>query len=167
MLDADHVRVHLADFGIARFSDTTRMTATGACIGTPAYLAPEQLEGHAGPASDVYSLGLVIIECLTGTRCYPGTLAETTFARLHQAPTIPNDLPPWLHHTLQAMTARHPNRRPAAQATAAAFNHRTVDAVLATTSDLAVPARSPNAEPSNEPEMATTFQHRQEGRLTA
>ena len=136
VLDADRVRVCLADFGIALFSHTTRMTATGTCLGTPAYLAPEQREGRVGPASDIYSLGLLVLECLAGTHCYPGTIAETAFARLHHAPTIPVDLPPWLRHTLGAMTARHPDRRPAAEATAEAFRHRSIDTVLATTGAL-------------------------------
>jgi hypothetical protein len=67
ILDADLAHVRLADFGIARFGDTTRITAAGLCIGTAAYLAPEQLEGQVGPAADVYALGLVVLECLTGT----------------------------------------------------------------------------------------------------
>lgn len=68
LLDADPNGVHLADFGIARFDDSARITATGHCIGTAAYLAPEQMEGHIGPAADIYALGLVILECLTGIR---------------------------------------------------------------------------------------------------
>jgi len=152
VLNADPVRVHLADFGIARFSDTTRITATGTCIGTPAYLAPEQLQGHVSPASDIYALGLVILECLTGTHCYPGTIVATALARLQQAPTIPDELPPWLHHTLRAMTALHPDHRPPAEATATAFCHQSVDRVLATTSDLAVtaPGHKPEATPPHD-----------------
>ena len=60
---------HLADFGIARLLDTTGFTMTGMMLGTPAYLAPEQVEGREiGPAADVYSLGLVLYECLSGHR---------------------------------------------------------------------------------------------------
>jgi hypothetical protein len=169
VLDADRVRVHLADFGIAMFSDTARITATGTCIGTPAYLAPEQLEGHVDPASDVYALGLVVLECLTGTHCYAGTIADTALARLHQPPSIPDDLPPWLQHTLRAMTARHPHHRPPAQATAAAFYHRTVDAVLATTQYLDLTARSTDPPPGTEPNRtpATSTSYQPEERLTA
>jgi serine/threonine protein kinase len=136
--DAEPPRVRLADFGIARFSDTTRMTAAGACIGTAAYLAPEQLEGQVGPAADVYALGLVVLECLTGTRCYPGSLVEAAIARLHRAPLVPDELPVWLGHTLRAMTARDPGRRPPAAAVADAFRHRSVDAVLASTTAIGV-----------------------------
>lgn len=138
IFDTDPTHVLLADFGIARLGDTTRMTAAGHCIGTAAYLAPEQLEGQTGPAADVYALGLVLLECLTGNRCYPGTIAETTMARLHRAPLIPADLPPWLRHTLQAMTARNPRQRPPATAVAEALRHRTVDAVLTPTHEIDV-----------------------------
>jgi eukaryotic-like serine/threonine-protein kinase len=71
ILDAEPAGVRLADFGIALFSDTTRMTAAGMCIGTAAYLAPEQLEGQAGPAADVYALGLVVLECPHGDPVLP------------------------------------------------------------------------------------------------
>jgi serine/threonine protein kinase len=138
ILDTDPTHVRLADFGIARFGDATRMTATGYCVGTAAYLAPEQLEGQAGPATDIYALALVMLECVTGTRCYPGTLAETTAARLHRAPLVPADLPRWLRHTLRAMTARDPRQRPPATAVAEALRHRSVDAVLAPTVEIDV-----------------------------
>ncbi len=60
-------RVKLADFGIARLVDATHLTATGTAIGTAAYLAPEQVRGTpVGPEADVWSLGLILLECLTG-----------------------------------------------------------------------------------------------------
>jgi eukaryotic-like serine/threonine-protein kinase len=145
--DADPPRVRLADFGIALFSDTTRMTAAGACIGTAAYLAPEQLEGQVGPAADVYALGLVVLECLTGTRCYPGSLVQAAMARLHRAPVVPDELPVWLCHTLRAMTARDPVRRPPAAAVADAFSRRAVEAVLASTAAMDAAELSTGAPP--------------------
>jgi hypothetical protein len=145
--DAEPPRVRLADFGIALFSDTTRMTAAGACIGTAAYLAPEQLEGQVGPAADVYALGLVVLECLTGTRCYPGSLVQAAMARLHRAPVVPDELPVWLGHTLRAMTARDPVRRPPAAAVADAFSRRAVEAVLASTAAIEAAALWTGAPP--------------------
>jgi serine/threonine protein kinase len=140
IFDAEPTRLRLADFGIAHFGDSTRITAAGQCIGTAAYIAPEQLEGQVGPAADIYSLGLVVLECLTGTLCYPGTAAETTLARLHRSPDVPVDLPTWLHHTLRAMTARDPHRRPLAGAVADAFRHRSVDPILASITEIAIAA---------------------------
>lgn len=136
IFDVEPTTVRLADFGIARFADTTRITSAGQCIGTAAYLAPEQLEGHVGPAADIYALGLVVLESLTGTRCYPGTAAETTMARLHHSPDVPADLPAWLRHTLRAMTTRDPRRRPPALAVGDAFRCRSVDPVLEFTTEI-------------------------------
>jgi serine/threonine protein kinase len=151
IFDADPTRVRLADFGIARFNDTTRMTATGQWIGTAAYLAPEQLLGEVGPAADVYALGLVVLECLAGIRCYPGTAVETTMARLHRPPDIPANLPSWLGHTLEAMTARDPNRRPPAAAVADAFRCQSVDPVLATTTEADVAPRIAHRQAARPP----------------
>ena len=129
----------LADFGLARLADSTRVTATGTCVGTAAYLAPEQLEGRSGSAADVFSLGLVVIECLTGALCYPGTVAEAALARLHRAPIVPADLPGWLRHMLRTMTLRDPERRPPAAAVAEAFRTRSAAPLPAVSTTTVVP----------------------------
>ena len=106
----------LADFGIARLvGDTVHHTRTGTTIGTPAYLSPEQVGGSAvGPPTDVYSLGLVLLEALTGERAFPGSPTESAVARLHRPPEIPNDLSSGWRAILVAMTARDPSGRPPA-----------------------------------------------------
>ena len=105
-------KAHLADFGIARLVDTTGMTATGFALGTPAYLAPEQVQGaEIGPETDVYALGLVLIECLSGHRAFEGTPAEITAARLQREPPIPDDLNAAWDNLLRAMTSRDPAER--------------------------------------------------------
>ncbi len=76
VLISDDGEVYLADLGIARARDTAGLTDTGLVVGTPAYLAPEQVAGRTvGPACDLYALGLVLLECFTGRREYQGTPA--------------------------------------------------------------------------------------------
>jgi len=111
----EHNRPHLSDFGIATMIDSTQITHTGLMIGTAAYLGPEQVRGHpVGPAADIYALGLVLLECLTGQREYPGQPMEAALARLHRQPQVPQDLPAPMTAVLQAMTANDPDQRPTA-----------------------------------------------------
>ncbi|SEP46200.1 serine/threonine-protein kinase [Amycolatopsis saalfeldensis] len=115
-------RALIADFGVARLVDATRVTATGATVGTAAYLAPEQVLGERpGPPADVYALGLVLLECVSGVREYQGTPAESAVVRLHRQPDVPEGLPEPLSATLRAMTAREPSARPTAAAVARAL----------------------------------------------
>lgn len=105
----------LADFGIARLLDESRLTATGRIIGTPAYLSPEQVRGEAlGSAADIYSLGLVVLEALTGMQSFPGPALESASARLVRDPEIPSVLGPDWVDLLTAMTARDAADRPTA-----------------------------------------------------
>lgn len=105
----------LADFGIARLVDATRLTSAGSLIGTADYLSPEQALGRAvGPASDVYSLGLVLIESLTGRRSFSGSGIESAVARVHNDPAIPQDVDSGWRELLSRMTARDPAARPGA-----------------------------------------------------
>jgi hypothetical protein len=116
MLD-DYGSVRLADFGIARLLGATRITGTHQAIGTMAYIAPEQLEGgEVGPPTDIYSLGLVLIECLTGRRVFDGPPAEAAAARMSRDPHVPAELPGGWPGILAAMTARDPHARPSAAA---------------------------------------------------
>jgi hypothetical protein len=87
----------LTDFGIARLVDTSTLTLTGTMLGTATYMAPEQLENHAvGPSADVWSLGIVLLECLTGERVYAGTPSEVLARRMAGPVTLPDGLPvPW------------------------------------------------------------------------
>ncbi|GAB5079565.1 serine/threonine-protein kinase [Arthrobacter sp. AD-310] len=109
------LRPKLTDFGIARIVDATRLTATGTMVGTAAYLSPEQAMGQPlSPATDIYSLGLVLLECIKGIVEYPGSAVESAVARLHRAPEIPDDVPSEWADLIRSMTALEPLQRPAA-----------------------------------------------------
>ncbi len=106
--------VALGDFGIARSHGATALTATGAVMGTPTYLAPEQLLGHpAGPVSDVYALGLVGYECLAGRLPFEG---ESPFAvamrRLHEPPQpLGPEVPHAVREVINSAIAIEPAQR--------------------------------------------------------
>ena len=138
-------RARLADFGIARLAGAQSLTRTGELVGTAPYLAPEQVAGDAvGPAADVYALGLVLAECLTGRPCFPGTQIEAALSRLHRPPPLPPGVPAWLHEVLATMTAREPAARPPARDVASALRQADVGPVLV---DTEVHERLPVAEP--------------------
>jgi tRNA A-37 threonylcarbamoyl transferase component Bud32 len=115
-------RARLADFGIARLIDAGTLTAVGSVLGTANYLSPEQALGRTlSPASDVYSLGLVTIEALTGTKSFPGPGIESVAARLNRDPEVPTGFGPDWHDLLVRMTQRDPAERPSAHNVAVAL----------------------------------------------
>jgi serine/threonine protein kinase len=135
---------HLSDFGIALLAGQSRVTAVDEVIGTPAYLAPEQiLSGALGPAVDIYALGLVLLECITGHREYDGpNKLEAALARLSRDPRIPEELPGPLAGLLRAMTAREPGRRPTAQHCVNTLSALVIEAAEPETETLSIPWRS-------------------------
>ena len=106
-------RAKLADMGIARLIDSGHLTSAGVIVGSANYLSPEQARGdEVGPASDVYSLGLVLLEALTGHKAFPGTGMETVSVRLTAQPAVPTSLGAGWVSLLTAMTALDPALRP-------------------------------------------------------
>ncbi|WP_022905500.1 serine/threonine-protein kinase [Curtobacterium sp. B18] len=115
LLESDGVHVKLADFGIALLRDGARATQTGTVMGTAAYIAPEQVLAQpiTGKA-DVYALGLMLLESLTGRQPFPGSAVESATARLTRGPEIDQHLPTAWRTLLHVMTAQDPAERPSA-----------------------------------------------------
>ena len=107
----------LTDFGIARAVEQTRITQVGSVVGTAAYLSPEQVRGEeATPATDVYALGVVLYQFLTGRLPYEGsTLAELAVRQQNEKPLPPSTYNDAVPETLGAAVLRalegDPNRR--------------------------------------------------------
>ena len=109
-------RVKITDFGIARIADQVPLTATGQVMGTVQYLSPEQASGHpASPATDIYSLGIVAYECLTGKRPFTGeSQVAIAMAQINeQPPPLPATIPAPVQNLVMAMIAKKPEERPA------------------------------------------------------
>ena len=110
------MQVKLADFGVAYLMDSTRVTTPGMVVGTAAYLAPEQVRGEAiAPPADIYALGLVLLEALTGERAFPKASGMgAVMARLIESPTVPEWVGPSWARLISRMTATDPAHRPSA-----------------------------------------------------
>jgi len=115
LLDAEG-NPHVADFGIALLIGAAELTNATEIVGTVAYLAPEQILGtQITPAADIYALGLILLESLTGKPVYPETGNVTpALTRIHRPPRIPPTVPPRLAALLAAMTDTDAHRRPTA-----------------------------------------------------
>jgi serine/threonine-protein kinase len=127
---------YLIDFGIARAAGATKLTSTGATIGTLAYMAPERFNSDRADArADIYALTCVLHECLTGSQPFPGDSLERQIAsHLAMPPPQPSTMqpgvPPQMDQVIATGMAKNPDQR------------------YATTKDLAAAARAAIATPS-------------------
>ena len=123
LVGGDVARVKLLDFGIARrisASHTfTRLTATNAVLGTPGYMAPEQAHGSRdiGPPADVFSLGCVFFECLTGQPVFQGAHLMALLAKLlleepRRVVDVRPEVPLPISNLCERMLAKEPSHRP-------------------------------------------------------
>jgi tetratricopeptide (TPR) repeat protein len=110
-------RVRVADFGLATAHDLDRLTRTGAVLGTPHYMAPELMAGdrdQVGPATDVWSLGVILFQALTGQLPFQGeTLMELASQVSHAAPPRPRSLSPEVPPALESVCLQALRRDPA------------------------------------------------------
>ncbi|GAA2680788.1 MULTISPECIES: serine/threonine-protein kinase [Actinoplanes] len=113
----------LTDFGIARSAMVGQLTVAGAVLGTASYISPEQAAGDvATPASDVYALGVVAYQCLSGHRPFDGaTPIEIAMKHVRETPRpLPGDIPPAVRAIVERALAKDPAARwPSAAAMAA------------------------------------------------
>jgi serine/threonine-protein kinase len=133
--------VKITDFGIAHAAGSAPITGPGLVMGTTQYMAPERIAGgQATPASDLYALGILIYECLTGLPPYDGGTAEVMAGHLYlPMPPLPAGVPPELGELITRLTAKDPAARLSDAAEVAAIATRLRDA-LAADAGLAVAA---------------------------
>ena len=106
--------VKLTDFGIAKAADAVPVTRSGMVMGTAHYIAPEQASGaEAGPAGDVYSLGIVGYECLAGHRPFraESAVAVAMMQVRDQPPPLPGSVPPHARELIEAVLVKDPTQR--------------------------------------------------------
>jgi len=108
-------KVKITDFGIARVADQVALTATGQVMGTVQYLAPEQATGKpATPSTDIYSLGIVAYEALTGKRPFTGeSQMVIAMAQINdKPPAMDDDIDKRVQDLVLSCLAKKPNQRP-------------------------------------------------------
>jgi len=120
ILVAGDGRVKVTDFGIGKFTEatTSELTRTGHMVGSPAYMSPEQVKGEKlDGRSDLFSLGIVLYELLTGARPFPGdSITTLVYQILHTEPRDPlewkADLPVATREVIARLLAKAPDSRP-------------------------------------------------------
>jgi len=118
LIERDDGTVKIADFGIARAVEGTELTEAGTVVGTAAYLAPEQADaGTVTPATDLFALGAVLYELLTGRQPWKvDSLAELAARRDAPPPELPADTAPGLRTAIERSLLPDPEDRPSSAA---------------------------------------------------
>jgi class 3 adenylate cyclase/tRNA A-37 threonylcarbamoyl transferase component Bud32 len=150
-LMADHEFVYLIDFGIAQDTAATKLTTSGAILGTFAYMAPERVTTEiSGASADIYALACVLYECLTGEQPYAGDSAEQQIAaHLYLEPPQPSVLRPGVPIGFDEVIARGMAKKPDQRYESAG------DLAFAAEGALATPPRDHAAGASHRSQVAT------------
>ena len=137
--------VRITDFGIAHAVGSVPLTATGMVMGTSGYIAPERISGgQTGAASDLYALGIVAYECLTGSRPFSGAPLDVAIAhRDRPLPPLPPSVPAEVAALVMMLTAKDPAWRPASAGEVADQAARLRDGLLAPAGHAPAPAGPP------------------------
>lgn len=110
-------QIKIVDFGVAKMSDSSTLTQAGSSLGTPSYMSPEQIEGKPiDGRSDIFSLGVVFYEMITGERPFKGENLASIIVKIIQAQPrrvseIKKDLPPELENIILKMLEKDPDKR--------------------------------------------------------
>ena len=105
----------IVDFGVSRVDDTTTITQAGSLVGTPAWMAPEQLrDGEVSAASDMWAWGALMAYAATGRPLVSGERTETVIAKVLDGALDLDGVPDWLAPVVTAATDRRPTHRPTA-----------------------------------------------------
>ena len=160
LVDGKVEQAHLIDFGVAKVADRD-LTQTGQMIGTPGYMAPEQVRGEktVDHRADLFSLGCVLYRALTGRAPFDGVEVMEILARLlleqpQPLDEVVLDAPPRLVHLVTALLAKEPARRLGAAAVACTELRAIRDALA--TADTVALAQRPDVIPA--PSLATVVQ---------
>jgi serine/threonine protein kinase len=119
LVDGDVSKPMLVDLGIAKSASTLELTRTGVLLGTPRYMAPEQIRtpSKVDTRADIFSLGCILFECLAGTHLYEGddpvaVLTNILLEPARRLSTVNPDVSPWVDALVAALTSRQPDARP-------------------------------------------------------
>ncbi|MBX3171360.1 MAG: serine/threonine protein kinase [Candidatus Eremiobacteraeota bacterium] len=146
----------LTDFSIANMQEAQRLTQTGAMMGTPDYMAPEQFDAkQVDKRSDLYSVGVVLYEMVTGERPFPGdTVVQVMKAQLMHVPEAPHKLDPNVPEALSLAIMKALEKQPQSRWGSAAEMREAIYAALGTAPPVEAPRPSPPPPPVSLAERA-------------
>lgn len=131
MKDDHRLRLRITDFGLAMASTESRLTKSGALVGTVSYLSPEQIiDGQVDARADIYALGTLLYECLVGKAPFSGEIQSVLYRIAHETPQSPRSLGAEIREELEVVVMqcleKHPAKRPqrAQEVAEALLRHR-------------------------------------------